>query len=550
MTSDHKAIRGVLRRRRRTSDPDLMADLQEFRRLQALRDAQAIDLLENPAMLARGNALDGFVMRPHARAIGERLAVMEERAKTATRFQGLIITTPPQVGKSTLVTEWGSFWWLALDPTRAIMCACYGDDLAVRRGQNTQALVTEHGRPYGLELRHGSTAAKDWSVTAGGGMRSIGIGSGATGFSADRLVIDDPLKDRRDAQSKAKRDQVWDWCSSTGFQRLQPGAIVIVVMTPWHEDDLRGRLIKEQGTLDEGGRWDLLHIPGFADPEFGPDPLGRAPGEPLPHPKIPMRETIALRDHWDDKKATMTTRDFFSLIQGDPRPAEGALLTSDFLVSIRDWDPAHRPEKVKAAVAVDPSGGGRDTAGIVGGFRGTDGRLWYTHDRSGVMDPEEWARQACILAAETGADVIILESNFGGKMVSFSVTAAWNMLRTEWIKDNGEREEPLPLSECPYGKIPPMVKRVNAKAGKLLRAEPIAQQFTFDKARLAAPMPHMEHEWSTWQPDDPDSPGRVDASVYLAYELLSVPGASEVISAAKASKERTGTPLGGARIRR
>lgn len=542
MTTDPH--RGVLRRRRGGGDAQLLADLAEYRRLKALADAQAPDLLDNPAMLARGNNR-AFLMRPHARVIGAKLAELEERARTATRFQGIIITTPPQVGKSTLVTEWGAFWWLALDPRRRVLCACYGDDLAVRRGTNTQNLVRAHGRPYGVALRRGSASVKDWSLTAGGGMRSVGIGSGTTGFDADRLVIDDPHKDRRDAQSKSKRDAVWDWWSSTGSTRLQPHAIVVIVLTRWHDDDIAGRVIDQQGLVSEGGRWELLHIPGFADPSFGEDPLGRAPGEPLPHPKIPMDNAVALRDHWEDKKAIMTVRDFHALIQGDPRPAEGALMTEELLVAIRAWNPADRPDPVRIAVAVDPSGGGRDVAGIIGGFRGEDGRLWITHDRSGVMSSQEWAREACILAAEIDASSIILEANYGGDMTALAVRATWAQLREAWIAEHGTADG------CPFSALPPAVRTEHARVGKLLRAEPVAQQMLVDKVRLAAPLPYLEHEWATWQPDDPDSPGRIDASVYLAYHLLQVPGASTLISPAKISRDAAaGSPMGGARIRR
>lgn len=545
--------RGILRRRRQTADPQALADLAEYRRLKALSDAAAPDLLENPAMLARGSAGSGFVMRPHARVIGNKLAELERRSLTSTRYQGLIITTPPQVGKSTLVTEWGAFWWLCLDPTSKIMVACYGDDLAVKRGSNTQNLVRQYGAPYGLELRHGNSAVKDWTVTAGGGMRSVGIQSGSTGFSSNRLVMDDLHKDRADAKSRAKREAVWDWWSSTGSQRLQPNAIVVIVLTRWDPDDIAGRVIGQQGLATEGGRWHLLHIPGYADAKFGEDPLGRRHGEPLPHPKIKITDKRGLRDHWGDKKATMSNRDFYSLIQGDPQPVEGALISEEILESIREWDTTMHSPPVRIAVAVDPSGGGRDTAGIVGGHLGEDGRMWITHDRTDVLDPEEWAREACVLAAEIHAQIIVLEQNYGGKMVRHVVIAMWEKLRAEWLEMNAALEEhgADPLT-CPYSSIPPSVERANAKVGKALRAEPIAQQMRMDKVRLASPeLLALEREWATWTDgESADSPGRVDASTYLGYWLLTVPGASQVISVAKENRSRTGAPMGGARIQR
>ena len=74
----------------------------------------------------------------------------------------------------------------------------------------------------------------------------------------------------------------------------------------------------------------------------------------------------------------------------------------------------------------------------------------------------------------------------------------------------------------------PQVLPVHAKKGKLLRAEPIAGQFREDRVRLVGALPKLEWEWMTWMPGG-DSPGRIDASVYLAYSLLPVPGSESVI---------------------
>ena len=80
--------------------------------------------------------------------------------------------------------------------------------------------------------------------------------------------------------------------------------------------------------------------------------------------------------------------------------------------------------------------------------------------------------------------------------------------------------------------LPPYVMPKRAKVGKLLRAEPIAQQMLEGRVRLDGHFPELEEEWVSWQPDDPDSPGRIDASVYLGYGLLPVPNAAEAIGSA------------------
>jgi phage terminase large subunit-like protein len=169
----------------------------------------------------------------------------------------------------------------------------------------------------------------------------------------------------------------------------------------------------------------------------------------------------------------------------------------------------------RQAVAVDPSGGGRDTAGIVAGYLGIDQRLYLTHDRTGRMPSDQWARAACSLAAETDASLILVEKNYGGDMTTLVIRTAWDALQREGV--------------IPSDALPPYVQPVTARAGKLLRAEPVAQQWREGRVRLASHLPELVSEWVSWQPGS-DSPGRIDASVYLAYGLLRAPTVKDAIS--------------------
>jgi hypothetical protein len=436
-------------------------DVSDYARLTAASRALAADLKSDPAVMARG--LDpGFKMRPHTRVIGQSMSGV-----LCCDYDRLLVITPPQVGKSTLVAEWGPFWWLANRPKDDLVIASYGLDLALDRSKGVRQRIADYGAEYGLLTRPGSEAAHDWELRSGAHLRAVGIGGGLSGFPANLIFVDDPHKDRADAESPRMR------------------------------------------RIEEGGRWKVVHLPAIADPKFGPDPIGRAPGEPLTHPKIPTRDRARLAAWWAGMKRTSMVRDWHSLAQGDPQPTEGALVSAELLEAIRDSRTVVEPQKV--AVAVDPSGGGRDTAGVVGGFLGDDGRLWITHDRSGVMSSADWSRVACLLAHETGAAVIYCETNFGGDMCLLAIRTAWEYLVRE--------------GRIPADVLPPQVKAVRARQGKVLRAEPVAQQMVLDRVRLRGILPDLEHEWCVWQPTDPGSPGRIDASVYLAYGLLPLPAA-------------------------
>ncbi|MFJ6561919.1 hypothetical protein ACIQMV_19075 [Streptomyces sp. NPDC091412] len=320
------------------------------------------------------------------------------------------------------------------------------------------------------------------------------------------LIVDDPHKDRAEAESARLREHVHEWWSSAALKRLQPDRnAVVAIQTRWHPDDFAGRRLEEEGRLEDGGRWKVVHLPAIANPsKFGPDPLGRQDGDPLPHPKIPTRKRRALLAWWKDVKDTSTVRDWHAMAQGDPQPAEGALVSRDLLRLIRDGVTAVEPQKI--AVTVDPSGGGRDTAGVIGGFLGADNRVWVTHDRSGAMSSAEWSTEACLLAHETNAAVIYVEGNYGRDMCTLAIRTSWEKLRDEGV--------------IPKKVLMPLVDLVFAKQGKLLRAEPIAQQMVQDRVRLRGAFTDLENEWATWQPTDPNSPGRIDASCILVYGLI------------------------------
>ena len=126
-----------------------------------------------------------------------------------------------------------------------------------------------------------------------------------------RLLIDDPHKNRAEAESLVMRERVWDSYSADLYSRLQPGSPVAILATPWHVDDLLQRILEQDGRQDDperpDGQWRLLRMPAFADSED--DPLGRAVGEPLLHPKIPIEDTDAAIEHWDGRRRSTSVRD-------------------------------------------------------------------------------------------------------------------------------------------------------------------------------------------------------------------------------------------------
>lgn len=479
--------------------------------------------LATPVTLAH-HLQRSYKLRAHLTVIGDAYARMEKG-----EIDRLVLNTPPQVGKTVTAVVWAAFWYLILHPTHRVIIVCYGDSLAVKRGLSTRRLVEEFGARYGLALDPASQAAHNWSLTTGGGIRSVGIGSGITGEPGDFVIIDDAHKNREEAESPTFREKVHDAYSADILTRLAPKAPLAIVMTRWHPDDLAGRVMAQEGIRSKGGRWELLHMPAIAtEPD---DPLGRSIGDPLPHPKIQEHDRAGALAHWENARATNVPRDWFSMYQADPRPVEGAMVSGDILRQRRCYEfGTERPcaEGVTHAVAIDPSGGGRDTAGVVAGYLGDDERLYVTHDWSARMKSEDWSRKACELAVLTKADRFIIEKNYGGDLCQLAVRTAWVQLAAEEQEARAvaraEGRDPGPVL---YGPLIPRVVEVTARKNKILRAEPIAQQIIMDRMRFAAYLPGIEHQWQTFLPTSKESPGNLDACVYLGYDLLPMPASGE-----------------------
>ncbi len=185
----------------------------------------------------------------------------------------LVVNAPPRHGKSELVSMWTPAWLLDNWPGRRVIIAAYGADLAAGkfgRELREHFRLNPHRR-ITLHRDHGSPSL--WHTPQGGGMLAVGVGGPITGFGADLLIIDDPVKNWEQASSPTSRRKLIEWFNSTFYTRAEPGASILVAMTRWHEDDLSGYLVREHGDP-----WRLLRLPALAE---GDDPLGRAAGAPL-----------------------------------------------------------------------------------------------------------------------------------------------------------------------------------------------------------------------------------------------------------------------------
>lgn len=286
------------------------------------------------------------------------------RAFILKRIRRLIILEPPRYGKSELSSRRLPALLHGLFPNDEILAGSYNGDLAsdmtidVQRIMDSEAYQeifplskitppnaksnyarssVEHEliplednpkfwRPEGLEF----DKSRGFLIPRGS-YRSAGVGGSFTGRGGNWILVDDPIKNREDADSPAFRDTLYDWYRSTVRTRLEKNGSILITLTHWHEDDLVGRLLKLQKYEPEADRFHVLRLPAikesdddwFAKYGLKPSPDPRQIGEPLWPEKFPVEELKAT-------KASSGSRDWSALYQQRPTSEGGNLVQRDW----------------------------------------------------------------------------------------------------------------------------------------------------------------------------------------------------------------------------
>ncbi len=214
--------------------------------------------------------------------------------------QRVCISMPPRHGKTVTLLH-GLAWWLSRFPADTCAYYSYSDTQA----RSKSVIAHQIAKRAGVSIGGGKDATNEWRTPQGGGLLAGGRGSPLTGQGLQGLfVVDDPFKDREEADSALIRDKTWDWFTEVGFTRLE-GASVIVTHTRWHEDDLIGRLAAR-------GDWQIINLPAIAEHD---DPIGRGVGEAL----WPTNPNLTLQ-HLRSIRSLIGEHSFAALYQGAPRP--------------------------------------------------------------------------------------------------------------------------------------------------------------------------------------------------------------------------------------
>jgi predicted phage terminase large subunit-like protein len=266
-----------------------------------------------------------FSINWHHRVLADKLQQFAEG-----KIKKLMIFMPPQTGKSEMSTRRLPSFILGKNPNTRIAVCAYNSPFARGFNRDIQRIITD--QRYKNVFPNTSLNEKNVSTDAKGSylknadifeivgykgyLMTVGIGGPLTGKTVDIGIIDDPIKDSMEANSKVYRDRLWDWYENVFKTRLHNNSQQLVTLTRWHEDDLAGRIL----AIDK--EFEVLVLPAIKESDTNELDI-RQIGEALWPEKHSLERYSEIRQN--------SPRTFTSLYQQRPAPIEGNIIKKEYL---------------------------------------------------------------------------------------------------------------------------------------------------------------------------------------------------------------------------
>ena len=362
------------------------------------------------------------------------------------RVRRLMISMPPQHGKSVGATTLLPAYLLGLDPDLRIAIASYSASLASKFNRRVQRILcsAEYGELFpDTTIKRGSkppeyirTADEVEIVGREGSLLSVGREGSLTGNRVDCFLLDDLYKDAMEANSPLVRENCWEWYTSVVRTRMHNDSRELLVFTRWHEEDLIGMLRQREPVVELRAWEDLARVSADGwlalnfealktTPPSAIDP--RAAGEAL----WPARHDAALLH----AKRALDPLRFECMYQGRPSVREGLLYGDQFA----EYDALPR-EIVRRANYTDTADTGDDYLCSMSYAVDTDGTIYVTdlvYSREG-MEVTEGLVADLLLRSDTRTAAV--ESNNGGRGFARAVQRLVPAVRVEWFHQSANKE--------------------------------------------------------------------------------------------------------------
>lgn len=468
---------------------------------------------------------EGFYMTHFHKYLCDEIQTFLEHKCDNDVMDILLLSVPPQHGKSYTVTETLPSWFLGNHPTDGVIIAGYESTFAEQFSRrNRDKFTTFAPDIFRVNPNSGAQGVALWETEKGGTCRAAGLKAGITGYGAELFIIDDPIKNKEQADSETVIAKIHDEMGPSVQSRIHPGGKLIVIQTRWVEGDVVGWI------QENWSEWiyKVINLPAEYDEEaakIGPDPLGRQLGESLMGAHLGDDETllpqkIANTNKWMCNKKRLVInsdgqRTWNALYQGRPSAAKGNLYKEEW------WQTYHRTLDLRKSLeylqlSIDATFKNTETSDFVAielwGLKGKNVYLWkLVNKRMGFRDTVECIRNISqefpdidemviedkangsaiidVLSIEKGMPPVVAIEPKGGKFARAQATSNFVGTRCvylpldftkeeeqdiEWDKQNGDtltgREKFIRQhSTFPYGTKDDMVDSQSQGVGRIIK---------------------------------------------------------------------------------
>ena len=382
----------------------------------------------------------GFYMTHFHRYLCDQIQEFLEHKCENGFMDILLLSVPPQHGKSFTVTETLPSWFLAKHPTDAVIIAGYESTFAEAFSRRNRDKFNGIAQDVFLTHDQDGNVVHDcrpnlnvqgvamWETALGGRCRAAGLKAGITGFGAELFIIDDPIKNKEQADSETVLAKIHDEMGPSVQSRIHPNGKLIVIQTRWVEGDVIG-WIQENW---EEWIWKTINLPAEYDEfaaKLGPDPLGRHIGDSLmgahlgdDETKLPQK--IANTNKWLASKKELVIRSdgertWNALYQGRPTAANGNLFKEGW------WGTYHRTDELRQSLeylqlSVDATFKNTETSDFVAielwGLKGADVYLWkLINKRMGFLETVDKIKS--IAKEFPDIDELVIEDKANGSAI-------------------------------------------------------------------------------------------------------------------------------------
>ena len=340
-----------------------------------------------------------FISGYHHKKIAEKFQQLKGK-----KLKRLIVNMPPRHTKSEFASYLLPAWIMGHAPKTKIIQATHTGELAFRFGRKVRNLMDheDYKRVFkDVELSADSKAAGRWETNKGGEYFATGVGGAITGRGADLLIIDDPHSEQ-DALSETAFDNAYEWYTSGPRQRLQPGGIIVIVMTRWSTKDLTGRLIGAQKGI-KADQWDLIEFPAI-----------------FPSSGNPIWPEYWKKDELLSVKASLNEQKWQAQWQQQPTSEEGSIIKREWWMK---WESKTPPNNIQHIIqSYDTAYSKKETADYSaittwGVFTSeADGKVYLIllDAVKGRWDFPELKRKALAKYKEYEPETIIIEAKASG----------------------------------------------------------------------------------------------------------------------------------------